>query len=177
MSELETAPKRLPALRLPGGWIIAVLPLIWLLGLGAWVLMRWSRLPQLIPVHWNIFTGFPDFWVRRTPTTVLSVMGTMGGICVAFIVLAWLMLQQPPPQTSPRLLAAERVFRRQSALVIVVAAWFIAFLPAFSLLPLPFGALRIWMAVFAAAVLCGGAVLVRSGIRMHRERNGPATGQ
>ncbi len=172
MPGLESAPKRPPALRLPGGWIIAVVPLIWLLGLGAWVMARWSRLPRLVPIHWDLLTGLPDYWVRRTPTAVLSVMGTMGGICLAFIVLAWLMLQQPPPQALPEMLAAERAFRRQAALLIVVSAWFISFLPAFSLLPLPFDALRVWMALFGAVLLVGIIVLVRSGLRMRRKRGG-----
>jgi uncharacterized membrane protein len=176
MSGLESAPKRPPALRLPGGWIIAAVPFIWLLGLGVWVMARWSRLPRLIPVHWDILTGLPDFWVRRTPTAALSIFGTMGGICLAFIVLAWLMLQQPPPQASPAMLATERVFRRRTALLIVVSAWFIAFLPAFSLLPLPFGALRVWMALFGAALLIGIIVLVRSGLHMRRKRGGPGPG-
>ncbi len=176
MSGLESAPKRLPALRLPGGWLIALVPPIWLLGLGAWVLARWSRLPPLIPIHWDLLTGLPDYWVRRTPTTVLSVMGTMGGICLAFIVLAWLMLQQPPPHVMPEMRAAERAFRRQAALLIVLSAWFIAFLPAFSLLPLPFDALRVWMALFGAALLVGIIVLVRSGLRMRRGRGGIGPG-
>jgi uncharacterized membrane protein len=171
MSGLESAPKRTPALRLPGGWIIAMVPLIWLLGLGAWVMARWSRLPRLIPIHWDLWTGLPDFWVRRTPAVVLSVLGTMGGICLAFIVLAWLMLQQPPPHALPEMLAAERAFRRQAALLIVVSAWFIAFLPALSLLPLPFDALRVWIGLFGVALLAGLIVLVRSGLRMRRKRH------
>lgn len=169
MPALEPAPKRPPALRLPGGWVIAAVPLAWLLGLGVWVLARWSQLPAMIPIHWD-FRGFPDYWVRRTPAAVLSVMGTMGGICVAFIVLAWLMLQQPPPQASREILAAERLFRRQTALLIVVSAWFIAFAPAFSLLPLPLGAFRIWMLLFAATLCVGIIALLRSGVRMRRGR-------
>ena len=174
MSGLEPAPKRPPALRLPGGWITAAVPLIWLLGLGAWVVVRWSQLPPLIPIHWDL-RGFPDFWVRRTPSAVLSVMGTMGAICLAFIALAWLMLQQPP-QTSREALAAERTFRRHTALLIVVSAWFIAFSPAFSLLPLPFGAFRVWMVLFAATLFTGVIALVRSGVRMRRGRNAARPG-
>jgi uncharacterized membrane protein len=166
MSGLDAPPKRLPALRLPGGWLTALIPLIWLAGLGAWVSLRWSHLPPMIPIHWDL-TGMPDFWVRRSPSVVWSVIGTMGGICLAFIALAWLMLQQPP-QTSRASLNAERAFRRQTALLIVASAWFVAFTPAFSLLPLPLRSFRAWMALFAATLLTGAVALVRAGIHMQR---------
>ncbi len=172
MSGLESPPNRPPALRLPGGWLTALIPLLWLAGLGAWVLVRWSHLPPMIPIHWDLL-GLPDFWVRRTPAAVLSVIGTMGGICLAFIALAWLMLQQPP-QSSRGAVAAERTFRRQTALLIVASAWLVAFAPAFSLLPLPMESFRVWMALFAATLLAGIVALVRSGIRMYREQHAEA---
>lgn len=170
MSGLEPPPNRPPALRLPGGWLTALVPLIWLAGLGAWVLMRWSQLPPMIPIHWDL-TGIPDFWVRRTPSVVVSVIGTMGAISLAFIALAWLMLQQPP-RASRSAVLAERKFRRQTALLIVASAWFVAFTPAFSLLPLPLGSFRVWMALFAATLITGVIVLVRSGVQMYRSQRG-----
>lgn len=166
MSGFEPPPNRPKALRLPGGWLTALIPLVWLAGLGVWVLVRWSQLPPMIPIHWNL-TGIPNFWVRRTPSSVLSVMATMGGIYLAFIALAWLMLQQPP-HAGRASLAAERLFRRQTAMLIVASAWFVAFTPAFSLLPLPMNAFRVWMALFAATLLTGLVALVRSGVRMYR---------
>ena len=169
MSGLEPTPNRPRALRLPGGWLTALIPLIWLAGLGAWVALRWAQLPALIPIHWNL-TGLPDFWVRRTPSVVLSVIGTMGGLCLVFIALAWLMLQQPP-QAARGSVAAERRFRWQTALLIVASAWFLAFTPAFSLLPLPLGAFRVWMALFAATLLTGAIALVRSGVLMYRSQH------
>ena len=176
MSGLESPPNRPPALRLPGGWLTALVPLLWLAGLGVWVVARWSQLPPMIPVHWDLRTGVPDFWVRRSPSVVLSVMGTMGTICLAFIALAWLMLQQPP-QTSRGSLSAERTFRRQTAVLIVASAWFVAFAPAFSLLPLPLISFRVWTALFAATLLTGFMALVRSGIRLYRSQGAAPAGQ
>lgn len=175
MSGPEFPPSRPPALRLPGGWLTALIPLIWLAGLGAWVLVRWSHLPPMIPVRWNLLMGVPDFWVRRTPSAVLSVIGTMGTICLAFIALAWLMLQQPP-QTSHGSMAAERIFRRQTSLLIIASAWFVAFWPAFSLLPLPPELFRAWTVLFAATLLTGVVALVRSGLRMYRAQHGEPDG-
>lgn len=172
MSALEPAPNRPPPLRLPGGWLTALVPVFWLAGLGIWVVVRWGRLPPMIPIHWNLI-GLPDFWVRRTPSAVLSVMGTMGGICLAFVALAWLMLQQPPRAVRGSI-DAERRFRRQTAMLIVASAWFVAFAPAFSLLPLPMDAFRVWMVLFAATLLTGLVALVRSGIRMYRTAPTPA---
>lgn len=171
MSGRENRPA---ALRLPGGWVTALIPLLWLAGLGTWAFARWSQLPPMIPIHWDLATGVPVYWVRRTPSAVLSVMGTRGTICLAFIALAWLMLQQPP-LASRNSVAAERTFRRQTALLIVASAWFVAFEPAFSLLPLPPGSFRVWMALFAATLLTGIIALVRSGLRMRRDqRMGPS---
>ncbi len=172
MSGLELPPARSPALRLPGGWLTALIPLIWLAGLGIWVTLRWAHLPPLIPIHWNL-TGMPDFWVRRTPSVVISVIGTMGALSLVFIALAWLMLQQPP-HTSRASVAAERRFRWHTALLIVASAWFLAFTPAFSLLPLPLVSFRVWMALFAATLLTGIVALVRSGMLMYRSQHGGA---
>ena len=56
-------------------------------------------------------------------------------------------------------------------LLIVASAWFLAFTPAFSLLPLPLGAFRAWMALFAATLLTRAVPLVRAGVLMHRSQH------
>lgn len=155
-------------LRPSGRWLGAI-PLLWLLGLALWVAVRWSRLPPMIPVHWGL-TGYPDYWVRRTPSAVLTVIGIMGAICLAFLALAWLLVRQPPQMDSPEATAAEKTLRRQTALLIVASAWFVAFEPAFALLPLPYGSFRIWMILFAATLLSGACLLIRSGVRLRRHR-------
>ncbi len=164
----DSSANRTRMLHLPGGWLTAAIPVLWLAGLGGWVWIRWSALPPMIPVHWQLATGVPDYWVRRTPSAVLTVMGTMGAICLAFIGLAWLMLQQPTQSPTPEAIAAERTFRRQTALLIVASAWFVAFAPGFSVLPLPEASFRIWTVAFAATLLTGIIALVRSGLRMRR---------
>lgn len=157
-----------PSQRIWGRWLGAV-PVLWLVGLTLWVMIRWSQLPPMIPVHWG-FTGFPDYWVRRSPSTVATVLGTMGAICVAFVALAWLLVRQPPQMGSPQATAAEKTLRKQTALVIVACAWFVAFEPAFALLPLPYGSFRIWMILFAATLVTGISMLIRSGVRLRRSR-------
>lgn len=156
-----------PPPHLPGRWLAGAIPLLWLVGVAVWVWARWSHLPAMIPVHWGL-NGFPNYWVRRTPQAVGTVLGIMGAICLAFIGLAALMLRQPPQAASPEAAAAEKTFRRQTALLIVACAWLLAFEPAFSLLDLPYGSFRIWMILFAATLLTGIGMLVRSGLRMRR---------
>jgi hypothetical protein len=155
--------------RLPGRWLSGAIPLLWLGGMTGWVWIRWAYLPPMMPVHWGL-NGFPDLWVRRTPSAVAMRIGIMGALCLAFIALAALLLHQPPQARSPEATAAERVFRRRTALLIVACAWFIAFQPAFSLLPLPYGSFRIWMLLFAATLLTGVGMLVRSGLRLRSAR-------
>lgn len=149
--------------RLSARWLGGI-PLLWLAGLAVWVTVRWSHLSPMIPIHWGI-TGYPNYWVRRTPSAVVTVIGTMAAICLAFLALAWLMLRQPPQAGPPQTSAAEKALRRQTALLIVVSAWFLAFEPAFALLPLPYGSFRIWMILFAAALLTGIIMLIRAGVR------------
>lgn len=152
---------------LGGRWLFGVIPLLWLGALTVWACVRWPHLPPMIPVHWGL-NGFPDYWVRRTPSAAATVLGTMGAICLAFLALASLLLRQPPRANSPAAAAAEKTFRRQTALLIVACAWFLSFEPAFTLLPLPYGSFRIWMILFAATLLTGIVMLVRSGLRMRR---------
>ncbi len=168
MPGLDPSLNRASPLRPSGHWLGAP-PLLWLLGLALWVLVRWSGLPPMMPVHWGL-TGYPDYWVRRTPSAVATLIGIMGAICLAFLALAWLLVRQPPQMGLPQTTAAEKTLRRQTALLIVASAWFVAFEPAFALLPLPYGAFRIWMVLFAATLLTGTCLLIRSGVRLRRHR-------
>lgn len=163
----EPSPTNSQPPRLPGRWLSGAIPLLWLAGLAVWASIRWAQLPPMIPVHWGL-TGFPDYWVRRTPKAVAMVIGTMGAICLAFVALAALLLHQPPQARSPEAAAAEKTFRARTALLITATAWFVAFEPAFSLLPLPYGSFRIWMILFAAALLTGVGMLVRSGLKLRQ---------
>lgn len=165
----EPSPANPASPRLPGRWLSGAIPLLWLGGMTAWAWIRWAELPPMMPAHWAL-NGYPDYWVRRTPSAVAMRIGTMGALCFAFIALAALLLRQPPQARSPEATAAEKVFRQRTALLIVACAWFIAFQPAFSLLPLPYGSFRIWMILFAVTLLTGIGMLVRSGLRMRSAR-------
>jgi len=46
-----------PRESLPGGPIIAVLPVLFLAVLGLWAGLNWDRLPQRFPVHWGMGGG------------------------------------------------------------------------------------------------------------------------
>ena len=165
----EPSPAKPASPRLPGGWLSGAIPLLWLGVLTGWVWIRWAELPPMMPAHWGL-NGFPDYWVRRTPSAVAMRVGTMGTRCLAFLALAALLLRQPLQARAAEANAAEKVFRRRTALLIVACAWFIAVQPAFSLLPLPYGSFRIWMILFALTLLAGIGMLVRSGLRMRGTR-------
>src|SRR5580704_2578952 len=57
---------------LPGGPIVALLPLLFLAALGVWVGLNWDQLPTRFPVHWG-FQG-PDRFVTTTPATVFGFL-------------------------------------------------------------------------------------------------------
>jgi uncharacterized membrane protein len=153
--------------RLPGGWLAAAAPFIWLIALGAWVALHRSRLPGWIPVHWAL-TG-PNRWVRPTPLAVGGLLAVAGILCVILTVLAWGTLRSsrwivPSGPAS----AAERMFRRRVAGMVLASEYFLSFTPALSLLPLPSATYLLWTALFWATLITCVVSLARARRRIRQ---------
>jgi uncharacterized membrane protein len=78
---------------LPGGWLVAALPVVSLGGLGCWAAYHWDRLPQRLPMHWGIRGA--DRWVATTPATLLGLLVVAASTCLLLIVLTWMLLHWP----------------------------------------------------------------------------------
>jgi uncharacterized membrane protein len=147
---------------LPGGPIVALLPLLSLAALGIWAGLRGDRLPQNFPVHWSI--GGPDHWVTTTPATVFGFLASQAAVCVLLIASAWGILHWSRRiSTSGAGGAGERRFRRRIVLLLIVTEYFLPF-PAWFAFFLPSAtAVNIWGIALTIVIIAYSVALIRGG--------------
>jgi uncharacterized membrane protein len=75
---------------LPGGWPLALGPLLFVAASAVYALFFWETLPQRIPVHWGM--QGPDRWLDRTPLHVFGFLTLLGCFCAVLLVLSYGML-------------------------------------------------------------------------------------
>jgi uncharacterized membrane protein len=144
---------------LPGGPIVALLPVLSLAGLGLWVGLNWDRLPPRFPVHWG-FQG-PDRWVTTTPTAMFGLLALQTFLCLLLAGSAWGVLNlSRRVSTSGSRAASERHFRRRVVQLMIVAeffiacpAWFAFFQPSALLMNVWGAALAVVMLVFVVSLI------------------------
>jgi len=147
---------------LPGGPMVAVLPLLFLGGLGLWAGLHWNRLPQRLPVHWGLHGA--DRWVATTPASVFGSLAVYASMCLLLIGVAWGLLQWSRRiSTAGEGAAAERGFRRRIMQLLIVTeyflacpAWFMVFQPSAAAVNVWGLALTAVIAAFAVSLLRGG---------------------
>lgn len=151
-----------PEERIPGGWVALSLPLVWLAGLGAWVLSHQHELPRRLPVHWRL--SGPDRWVPSSPQVVLGLLLRHGLVCVvlagaALGVFHWsrrIVTEGPAAE-------AERWFRRRTAWLLLAIEYFMVLPPAFTLLKAPDLAMQVWNVVLPIVLFLFVVSLARAG--------------
>ena len=151
-----------PPERLPGGLMVAALPVLSLAALGFWVSFHWDRLPRRFPVHWGIDGA--DRWVNTTPATVFGFLAVQAFVCLLLAGLAWGL-----PNWSRRIsttgagAAAERHFRRRIVQLSIVCEYFLACLAWFALFQPAAAAMNAWGLALAAAIVAFTVSLMRGG--------------
>jgi len=117
-ASLESRP-----VRMPGGWLFFLGPLLVTAFAGVLLALNWSLLPDPLPVHWNI-QGQPDRWARRTAATVFAPLLIVTFVNIAMLVMARHILFHTR-QISVQGAAAdrEREFKRFNYLILVFAAY------------------------------------------------------
>jgi len=151
-----------PPERLPGGPIGALLPVLFLAGIGLWVSFHWDRLPSRFPVHWG-FRG-ADRWVNTTPATVFGFLAAQAFVCLLLAGSAWGLLNwsRRISSTGPGA-AGERHFRRRIVQLLIVTEYFLACPAWFALFRPGAAAVNAWGLALAAVLVAFGVSLVRGG--------------
>jgi uncharacterized membrane protein len=72
---------------MPGGWRLAIGPLIFLAAAAVYAQVFWDDLPQGIAVHWGLHGA--DRWVERTPRNVFRFLAMLAVLCGTCTLLAY----------------------------------------------------------------------------------------
>jgi len=141
-----------PREHIPGGLLVALLPFVLLVGLGAWAVPNVDRLPGDLAVHWD-FSG-PNRWVVTSPRAIIVLLLQHVLICLALTATALGVLHWSRRiSASGPSAAAEREFRRRTVLLILTAEYFTILPPAFSLLQAPALAMQVWSVALPVTLL------------------------
>jgi len=162
-----------PPERLPGGWVVAALPVLLVAAAGFWAGLNWDRLPERFPVHWGLHGA--DRWVATTPATVFAFLALYACLCLLLALLAWGLLHwsRRISPSGPGA-AGERDFRRRvaqlsiaMAYLLVCPAWFALFQPSAALM-------NAWVVGLAVVVVAFTVSLIRGGQGGSRAAGGGA---
>lgn len=114
-----------PRETLPGGLLVASLPIASLVALALWASSNWDRLPSRIPVHWGLHGA--DRWVARTTVGVYGLIAMDAVISLGFVLFAWGILHwSRRVSTTEARAMGDRRFRRLN----VQLALLISYVPA-----------------------------------------------
>lgn len=147
---------------LPGGAVAAALPVLFVCGAGVWAALHWDHLPPRFPVHWGLHG--PDRWVTTTPATVFGFLAVEASICLLLVgIAAGVLHWSRRISTAGPSAAAERRFRRQILMLLIVVEYFVA-CPAWFALFHPSGALvNVWALELVSVIVVFIVMLLESG--------------
>lgn len=141
-----------PRESIPGGPIVALLPVASLGMLAVWAARHLDRLPDRLPVHWGIQGA--DHWVTTTATSVSVFLVIEASACLLLVSLAWGVLNRSRRiSTSGRAAAGERQFRQRMVQMLIVCGYLLAGSAWFAILMPTNGTAAIWGVVFGVVIL------------------------
>ncbi len=150
----------MPQERLPGGPIVAMLPVLFLAALGVWAGFHWDRLPRQFPVHWGIHGA--DRWVTTTPATVFGFLAIQACVCLLMAGLAWGLLNWSRRiSTTGAGAAAEHHFRGRIVQLLIVTEYFLVCPAWFALFHPAVAAVNLWGLALLAVMVAFTVSLVR----------------
>jgi uncharacterized membrane protein len=141
-----------PPEHLPGGILIALLPLAVLLGLGVWAIQHLDELPARLPVHWG-FNG-ANRWVISSPRAITVLLLQHALICLVLIASALGVLHWSRRiAASGQYAASERQFRRRTISLLLAVEYLTILPPIFGLLQAPALYMHVWSLAVPITVL------------------------
>jgi uncharacterized membrane protein len=147
---------------LPGGPVVAALPVLLLAALGGWAGFHWDRLPPRFPVHWGIRGA--DRWVATSATTVFGLLAVQACVCLLLAALAWGLLNWSRRISATGAgAAAERRFRGRIVALLIATEYLLVCPAWFALYHPTAGAVNAWGVALAAVVVAFTVSLIRGG--------------
>jgi uncharacterized membrane protein len=148
--------------KMPGGWLLAAGPLLFIGAAAVYAWVFWDDLPQRIAVHWGVDGA--DRWIDRTPLNVSRFLALLGSLCASLLLLSYgtLRWSRTISVAGDRARGESRFRRRTIGLLIgvqylvVVPAVGLSFWPAMP-------AARLWPALCVALIVGSLLMLFRMG--------------
>jgi uncharacterized membrane protein len=164
--------------KLPGGPVVALLPLLYLLCLAGWAVMHSAQLPQKLAVHWGI--RGPNRWIATNPQAVVAYLGAHAFICVVLVATALgvFRLSRRVDAVGPPAMR-ERRFRRGSAWLLLACEYFTVVPPTLVLTQAPAIAMHVWLVALACmlmAFIIGALIAGQGGARLAKTDDSNALG-
>lgn len=151
-----------PEERLPGGWVVAILPILALAAVGVWASFHMDQIPRRMAVHWG-FHG-PDRWVDATPAAVFGFLAVHASTSLLLIGMAWGLLHASRRiATSGPSAEAERRFRKRMVAMCIVMAYLMGVPVAVVLLMPSAPDMTIWFLALTAVIVFFTVTLFQLG--------------
>jgi uncharacterized membrane protein len=151
-----------PRETLPGGPVIALLPVAALVALGVWASRHWDRLPPRLALHWGLHGA--DSWMLTTPRAVAGFLAVNALLCLLVAASAWGVTHWSRRiSTSGAAGAGERRFRRRMAQLLIVTGYFLPGPAWFALVQPAAAAVNAWAFAMMAVIAGFSVSLLRAG--------------
>jgi uncharacterized membrane protein len=160
--------------KMPGGWGLAIGPLILLGAAAVYAQVFWDDLPQRIAVHWGLHGA--DRWIERTPLNVFRFLALLASVCGTLTLLAYGTLRWSRTiSVSGERAHSEARFRRRS-IWLLLGIQYLVVIPAVALAFRPeTPAAWVWPVILTAVIAGALITLIRMG--QGGSRVAAATGQ
>ncbi len=148
--------------KMPGGWALAIGPLVFLAAAAVYAQVFWDDLPQRIAVHWGLHGA--DRWIERTPVNVFGFLALLAVVCATMTVMAYGTLRWSRTiSVAGEQARGEASFRRRS-IWLLLGVQYLVVMPAVVLAFRPgTTSAWVWPVATMAVIAVSLAALIRMG--------------
>jgi uncharacterized membrane protein len=147
---------------LPGGWLLAIGPFIFLAAAAVYAQLFWDDLPQRIAVHWGLQGA--DRWVERTPGNVFGFLALLASVCGMCALLAYGTLRWSRTISVTGERARGEVRFRRGSIWLLLGVPYLVVIPGVALAFWPGApAAWLWPVAVVAVIVASLVILIRMG--------------